>query len=105
MLVKNVYKIFMIVFILFANSIQSQSIKQLLKQGTEAITNKDYSSAAQIYNQIILLDSSKIEYQLLFADASRLNFDNEIALHWFQKYTNKIMVRHIKKCLFILLHF
>ena len=62
-----------------------QSIKQLLKQGIEANAKKDYSSAAQIYTQLILLDSSKVEYQLLVADASRLNYDNTTALHWYQK--------------------
>ena len=66
-----------------------QSIKRLLKQGSEATAIKDYSSAAQIYNQVILLDSSKIEYQLLFADASRLNYDETVALHWYQKIYKK----------------
>ena len=74
---------------LFLNFESKSQIKQLLKQGLEANENKDYSSAAQIYNQIILIDSSKIEYQLLFADASRLNYDNETALHWYQKIYKK----------------
>ena len=75
---------------LFVNLIiNAQSIKHLLKQGSEAISKKDYSSAAQIYNQIILIDSSKIEYQLLFADASRLNYDNDVSLHWYQKIYKK----------------
>lgn len=74
---------------LFAFNLQSQSIKQLLKQGMEANSIKDYPSAAQIYNQVILQDSSKMEYQLLFADASRLNYDNETALHWYQKIYKK----------------
>lgn len=64
---------------------QAQSLKRLLKQGQEAMSNLDYSSAAQIYNQVILLDSSKLDYQVLFADASRLNYDNTEALHWYQK--------------------
>lgn len=75
---------------LFVNLIiNAQSIKHLLKQGSEAVSKKDYSSAAQIYNQIILIDSSKIEYQLLFADASRLNYDNDVSLHWYQKIYKK----------------
>lgn len=73
----------------FGTSLFSQSMKQFLKLGAEAIENKDYSSAAQYYNQVILMDSSKIEYQLLFADASRLNFDNSVALHWYQKIYKK----------------
>ena len=67
----------------------SQSIKSFLKQGSEAMSKKDYSSAAQIYNQVILIDSSNIEYQLLFADASRLNYDGDVALHWYQKIFKK----------------
>lgn len=74
---------------LFLNFESKSQIKQLLKQGLEANENKDYSPAAQIYNQIILIDSSKIEYQLLFADASRLNYDNETAFHWYQKIYKK----------------
>lgn len=73
------------ILVLGIGYVSAQSIKQLLKQGTEANVKKDYSSAAQIYTQLILLDSSKIEYQMLVADASRLNYDNEYALHWYQK--------------------
>lgn len=68
---------------------KAQSIKQLLKQGTEAMNKKDFSSAAQSYNQVILIDSSDINHQLLFADASRLNYDNFSALHWYQKIYKK----------------
>jgi len=68
---------------------QAQSIKQFLKQGEEAMAEKDYSSAAQYYNQVILMDSSRIDYQYKFADASRLNYDNEMALHWYNKVFKK----------------
>jgi hypothetical protein len=74
---------------LLSGSFYAQSIKRLLKQGEDAMADKDYSSAAQIYNQVILLDSSRIEYQVLFADASRLNYDEGIALHWYQKVYKK----------------
>ncbi len=67
----------------------SQSIKQFLKQGAQAIENKDYSSAAQYYNQIILIDSSNADYQLMYADACRLNYDNALALHWYLKVYKK----------------
>lgn len=75
----------LIIAMCFSVVAYGQSIKQLLKQGIEANAKKDYSSAAQIYTQLILLDSSKVEYQLLVADASRLNYDNGFALHWYQK--------------------
>lgn len=83
-----------------SNHTNAQSIKQLLKQGTEATANKDYSASSQIYNQLILLDSSKIEYQILFADASRLNYDNNAALHWYQKIYKKDNGKVYKEVLF-----
>ena len=79
----------MLLISLFLNFQSKSQIKQLLKQGVDANDAKDFSSAAQIYNQIILIDSSKIEYQFLFANASRLNYDNETALHWYQKIYKK----------------
>ncbi len=63
----------------------SQSVKKLLKQGSIAMADKDYFSAAQLYNQIILSDSETIKNQYLYATASRLNYDYDIALHWYQK--------------------
>ena len=83
MLKKTIY-LFILCFGIHLSS-QAQSIKQLLKQGSDAMSIKDYSSATQIYNQIILIDSSNVTYQLLFADASRLNYDNATALHWYEK--------------------
>jgi hypothetical protein len=87
--IKQLHILFLLMCFFFGTSLFSQSMKQFLKLGAEAIENKDYSSAAQYYNQVILMDSSKIEYQLLFADASRLNFDNSVALHWYQKIYKK----------------
>jgi hypothetical protein len=83
------HTLFFILCFLMMQGLFAQNIKQLLKQGAAANAEKDYSSAAQIYNQVILLDSSRIEYQLLFADASRLNYDNDVALHWYQKIYKK----------------
>ena len=83
------HSLFVIFCLLMSSGLFSQSIKSFLKQGSEAISKKDYSSAAQIYNQVILIDSSNIEYQLLFADASRLNYDGDVALHWYQKIFKK----------------
>jgi hypothetical protein len=86
MLKKHVYISISLCFLFFVQQQNfAQSIKKLLKQGTEAMNEKDYFSAAQLYNQVILLDSSTIEYQYLYATASRLNYDNDIALHWYQK--------------------
>jgi len=50
------------VFFLIPSKSYSQNLKKLLKQGDEAMNDKDYFSAAQIYNQIILLDSTNLQY-------------------------------------------
>lgn len=81
--------IFLFISVFFASLSFSQSIKQFLKQGEMAMNEKDYSSAAQVYHQIILIDSSDIEYQYKFAEASRLNYDYDEALHWYQKVYKK----------------
>lgn len=86
---RNYFKCFIFILLLGWKNTNSQNIKRLLKQGSDATLQKDFSSAAQIYNQIILIDSSKIEYQLLFADASRLNHDGDAALHWYKKIYKK----------------
>ncbi len=91
------YICFSVLFYVFLLNGHAQSIKRLLKQGLDATADKDYSSAAQIYNQVILLDSSRIEYQLLFANASRLNYDEAIALHWYQKIYKKDNARTYKE--------
>ena len=83
------YTLFFIACFFITTSLYSQGVKQFLKLGADATAKKDYSSAAQYYNQVILIDSSKIEYQLLFADASRLNYDNSNALHWYEKVNKK----------------
>lgn len=82
-------KVLIALVCLIITNLHSQNIKHLLKQGLDANNRKDYPSGAQIYNQIILQDSSNIDYQLLFADASRLNYDNSTALHWYQKIYKK----------------
>lgn len=87
--VKKTHTLFFVICFFIGTSLFSQNTKQLLKLGAEAMSKKDYSSAAQYYNQVILIDSSKIENQILFADASRLNFDNHAALHWYQKIYKK----------------
>ena len=86
---KYLYPPLVFLFLFFTQNINAQSLKSLLKQGAAAMSKKDYSSAAQIYNQVILIDSANIEYQVLFADASRLNYDNDVSLHWYEKIYKK----------------
>ncbi len=86
-MVKKLRRIIFFAFaFIFINKIAfSQSLKTLVKQGTEAMNDKNYFSAAQIYNQIILKDSANLQYLYTYATASRLNFDNDIALRFYEK--------------------
>lgn len=83
------YILFFILAFAVAKGSYSQTTKQFLKLGAEAMSKKDYPSAAQYYNQVMLIDSSDIEHQLLFADASRLNYDNNTALRFYEKIYKK----------------
>ena len=62
-----------------------QNKKQLYAKGVQSLEEKDYFSAAQYFNQLILLDSTQAIYQYKYAEASRLNYDFEIAYHWYDK--------------------
>lgn len=46
---------------------------------------KDWFSASQYYYRLYFRDSSELELQYNYAEASRLNFDNDVALRLYQK--------------------
>lgn len=76
-------------FMLLTSSLPAQKTKTLLADGDKAFAERDFFSAAGYYNQAILQDSSNIEIQYKYADASRLNFDYAIAEHWYTKVSKK----------------
>jgi len=82
------FRFFICLYLLCGYS-HAQSLKSLLKSAEEAKKDKDYFSASQYYNQIILIDSTNMEYQYQYAQASRLNYDIAIAEHWYQKVFKK----------------
>lgn len=63
----------------------AQNKKQLYAKGVQSLDEKDYFSAAQYFNQLIILDSTQAIYQYKYAEASRLNYDYDIAYHWYDK--------------------
>ncbi|MGZ3864279.1 MAG: tetratricopeptide repeat protein [Bacteroidia bacterium] len=77
--------LFVAALIFSGNTSYSQNLKKLLKQGTEAMADKDYFSASQIYGKVVLIDSTNNQYLYSYATASRLNFDLDIALTYYQK--------------------
>jgi hypothetical protein len=67
-------------------SAQSKNVKKdLYAKGVQSFGEKDYFSAAQYFNQLILLDSAQLIYLYKYAEASRLNYDFDIAYHWYDK--------------------
>ncbi len=81
------YSLFLVVlqFFLLLSDVQAQKLKTLLNDGNNAFDNKDFFSASIYYERALLQDSSAIEIQYKYADASRLNYDFEIASHWYAK--------------------
>jgi hypothetical protein len=79
-------KIYFFIFLFSVGfSVSSQSLKSLLKSGEAAMADKDYYSASQYYNRAILIDSTDLEIQWKYAEASRLNYDFDVAQHWYEK--------------------
>ena len=79
-----------IIFSFFAfTSVEAQKLKQVLADGDTAMNNNNYFEAAIYYNQAILLDSTDINIQYKYAEASRLNFDYQIADRWYNKVYRK----------------
>ena len=81
---KNIFLI-IVGFFFIPNILFCQSKKTLYAEGQKSIDAKDYFSAAQYFNQLILLDSSQFIYQYKYAEASRLNYDFDIAYYWYDK--------------------
>jgi len=66
-------------------SYYAQSNRKLKVYGDQAFAEKDWFGAAQYYSRLYARDSSDINLQYQFAEASRLNFDNDIAIRLYLK--------------------
>jgi hypothetical protein len=80
------FSIFGLVF-LFSN-VQAQKLKTLITNGDNAFAENDFFAASLYYNQALLKDSTDIAMQYKYAEASRLNYDFDIANHWYNKVYN-----------------
>jgi len=67
----------------------AQKLKTLIESGDKAFADNDFFGAAIYYNQAILQDSADIAIQYKYAEASRLNYDFDIADHWYSKVIRK----------------
>jgi len=83
--VKNKSLLISIAFCLCFNLSKSQSNRMLQAQADAAMVNKDWFTAAQNYNKLWFRDSSEISLQYNYAEASRLNFDIDLALRLYNK--------------------
>ncbi|MCW3077551.1 MAG: hypothetical protein JWO32_2160 [Bacteroidetes bacterium] len=79
---KYLYTIFVL---LGLNFVKAQSNRSMLLQAEAAMANKDWYTAAQYYNRLFYRDSSDVSVQYNYAEASRLNFDLDIAYRLYNK--------------------
>jgi tetratricopeptide (TPR) repeat protein len=68
---------------------KAQRLTLIVESGDAAFANNNFYGAAVFYNQAILKDSTDINLQYKYAQASRLNFDYDIADHWYTKVYNQ----------------
>jgi hypothetical protein len=75
-------------FIAIISSFQwanAQSNKTLKIQAQTAMNQKDWYSASVFYGKLVARDSSNLDVNYNYAEASRLNFDLDIASYWYNK--------------------
>jgi len=82
---KVVFFTFCCFFIFSGQLIAQKKYKQLIEDGDREFADKNYFSASIYYNNALLIDSSDIELQYKYADASRLNFDYNEAERMYNK--------------------
>jgi tetratricopeptide (TPR) repeat protein len=82
---KIVFYLLSSIFYLLSFNIQAQKLKMLIESGDKAFADNDFFGASIYYNQAILRDSSDIIMQYKYAEASRLNYDFDVAERWYNK--------------------
>ncbi len=85
----NKYSIFVVFILQFflipCNVLHAQKLKKLIADGDKAFADNDFFGASLYYDKALMQDSSDITIQYKYADASRLNYDFDIAEHWYSK--------------------
>ncbi|HOZ88350.1 MAG TPA: hypothetical protein PL029_11365, partial [Bacteroidia bacterium] len=66
-------------------SASAQNDRQLRVEAQQSVANKDWFGAAQYYNRLFNRDSSDIKLKYAYAEASRLNFDLDLAQRLYTK--------------------
>ena len=94
-------------FLILASCISSssnlfaQKTKTLLESADKAMKDNDFFGAAIYYNRAIMQDSSDIDVQYKYAEASRLNYDYAIADRYYAKvYKKDVQGKLYPQCAF-----
>lgn len=82
---KLIYCILIISCCSFLHRSYAQKLKTLIADGDKSFADNDFFSASIYYNKALLQDSTDIDIQYKYAEASRLNFDIDIAERWYGK--------------------
>lgn len=72
-------------FFLSSSVLHAQKLKTLIESGDKAFADNDFFGASIYYNQAILKDSLDMAIQYKYAEASRLNYDFDVADKWYSK--------------------
>jgi hypothetical protein len=84
-MIKHLYITYAFILASFPCFVNSQSNKTLKIQAEMAMNQKDWYSAAVLYGKLVARDSSYVKINYNYAEASRLNFDLDIAYYWYNK--------------------
>lgn len=82
---KSACLLLMMLYCFSCGSSYAQKLKTLLADGDKAFADNDFFAASIYYNKALLQDSTDAQIQYKYAEASRLNFDVDIADHWYAK--------------------
>jgi hypothetical protein len=74
-----------ILYCSLSGTVHAQKLKTLIADGDKAFADNDFFAASIYYNKALLQDSTDASIQYKYAEASRLNFDLDIADRWYAK--------------------
>jgi hypothetical protein len=83
------YIILTVLYCFLYTTSNAQKLRTLIDDGDKAFADNDFFSASIYYNKALLQDSTDLEIQYKYAEASRLNFDVDIADRWYSKVYKK----------------
>jgi hypothetical protein len=90
-----------LLLVIMAPFVFAQKTKTIIADGDKSFAENDFFAASIYYNKAVLQDSSDMALNYKYAEASRLNYDYDIALHWYSKvYKNDAQGKLFPECVF-----